>query len=109
MDALIEKYQHIRFIESVANNQNGFTKRVIQTIIQMSHIMMIHSAIRSSQGTITAELWPMAIHHAVWLYNWMPHKDSVMSTYKLWSHYSFITSKDILSTWHTWGDPTYVL
>ena len=109
MDQFIEKDQHILFSGAGYAHQNGVNKRGIQTVIQMACTMMIHSTRHSPQGTITAELWPMAIDHAVRMYNIMPREDSSMSTYELWSRSLFIPSKDIISTCHTRGAPTYVL
>ena len=75
----------------------------------MSRTMLIHSSMRSPQGTTTAELWLVDIYLTVCLYNWIPREDSGMSTYELWIRSSFLTSKNILSTCHTWGAPSYVL
>ena len=98
MDALIEKYQHIRFSGAGDDNQNGVTKRGIQTVFRMARNMMIHSATRIPKGTITAELWPMAIDHAVWVYKKMHCKDYGLSTYGIWSLSSFLHRKKIMST-----------
>ena len=71
--------------------------------------MLIHSAMRSTQGNITAELWPTDIDQMVYLYNIMPREDSGMSTSEIWGRSSFLPSKDILPTLHTWGAPTYII
>ena len=81
MVALIEKYQHIQFSGSGADHHNGVAECGIQTVIQMDWTMLIRYSMRSPQGNITAELWPMAIDHVVWLYNGIPRKDSGMSKY----------------------------
>ena len=81
MDALIEKDQHIRFSGSGAAHQNGVTERGIQTVFWMARTMLVHSTIYSPQGTITDELWDMAIDHALWLYNLIPREYSSISTY----------------------------
>ena len=106
MDALIEKYPHIRFSGTGATHQNGVSERGIQTVIQMDYIILIHSAILIPQGNITAELWPVAIDHVVCIYNQMFCKDSGLSAYELWSHSSFLPSKKIMSTCHTRGGNT---
>ena len=105
MDVLIENDQHIRVSGSGTSRQNSLAEFGIQTVIQMAHTMMIHSAMRSPQCNITDEMWPMAIDHAVWLYNLIPHDDSGIYTYKLCSRYSFLPIKDILYTCPIWGDP----
>ena len=83
MDELIAKYQHIRFSGEGAAHQNNVSKCIIQTVNQMAHTMLIHSTMRIPQGTITADLWLMAINHTVGLYNKMTREDSCMSTYEL--------------------------
>ena len=109
MDELIEKDQNTRFSGSGASHQNGVAECGIQTVIQMSHTMLIHSDILSPQCTITAELWLMTIDHAVWLYKRMPHDDPGMYTYELWSRSSFIPRKEILSACNTWGCLAYII
>ena len=47
----------------------------------MAHTIMIHYIIHSPQGNITAELCPMDIDHAVWLYNRITRDDSGMFAY----------------------------
>ena len=65
MNTLIEKYQHIWFSRSGAAHKNGISERGIQMVIRMTCTMMIHSDMRSTQGTINAELWPVFIDHKV--------------------------------------------
>ena len=108
-DELIENDQHIRFSGASSDHQNVVEKYGIQTVIRMTCIMLVHSAMRIPQGTITAELYPMAIDHAVWLYKKMPREYSGLSTYELWSRSYFLPSKDIISTFHTWSSPAYVI
>ena len=109
MSQLLEDNQQIRFSGAGAAHQNGVAERGIQTVVKMARTMLIHAAMRSPQGTITAELWPMAIDHAVWIYNRIPRMDSGLSTFELWSRSSFLPTKEILSTCHVWGCPSYVL
>ena len=109
MNVFIEKDHQICFSGSGDAHQNGVSERGIQTVIQMARTILISSSMRRPQGTITAELWPMVIDHAVWLYNKMHCKDSSISTYELWIPSSFLPSKDILSICHTRASPTYVL
>ena len=109
IDVLIEKDKHIQFSGAGAAHQNCVAERGIQTVIQMDRTMLIHSYMCSPQGTITDDIWPMDIDHAVWLYNRIPCKDYVMLTYKLWGRSSFLSRKNIIPTCHTWGAPAYLL
>ena len=65
INALIEKGQHIRFSGAGDAHQNGASECGIKTVIQTARTMLIHYAMFSIQGTITAVLWTMAIDHAV--------------------------------------------
>ena len=56
MYALIENEQYSHFSGAGAAHQNSFAKRGIQTFIQISCTTLIHSAMRSPQGNITAGL-----------------------------------------------------
>ena len=59
-----------------AAHQNAVAERAIKTVVNMARTMLLHAALRSSEGVITAELWPMAIDHATWLYNCILHSDT---------------------------------
>ena len=109
MDHIVKCNQQIRFSGVGAAHQNGVAERGIQTVVSMAHTMMIHAAMRSPQGSVSADLWPMAIDHAVWLYNRIPKRETGFSALELWSRSQFLPSKEILSTSHTWGCPAYVL
>ena len=109
MHQLISSNQQIRFSGVGAAHQNGVAERSIRTVVDMARTMMIHAAMRSPQGTISADLWPMAMDHAVWIYNRIPRMDTGLSTRELWTRSTFLPTKEILATCHTWGCPTYVL
>ena len=72
MTQLLEDDQHIHFSGAGAAHQNGVAERAIQNVVKMARTMLIHAAMRSPDGTISADLWPMAMDHAVWLYNRIP-------------------------------------
>ncbi len=69
MQCLLDKQQNIRFAGVGAAHQNGVAERSIRTIVEAARTMMIHAAIHSEPNTVTAELWSMAMDHAVWLHN----------------------------------------
>ena len=109
MSNLISMHQKISLSGVGAAHQNGVAERAIKTVVDMARTMLIHAAMRSPEGTIMAELWPMAVDHAVWIYNRVPRMDSGLSALEIWGRSTFLPTKDILSTCHTWGSPTYVL
>ena len=52
-------------------------------------------------------LWPMAVHHSVYLYNHLPSLSAGLSPHDMYSR----TRKPLkhLHDMHVWGCPTYVL
>ena len=78
-------------------------------MVSMARTMLLHTALRSPEGAITAELWPMAMDHATWLYNHIPHMDTGFASVQLWTQSGFMDVKHVLSSCHVWGRPTFVL
>jgi transposase InsO family protein len=60
MADLMDSEQSVRFSGVGAAHQNGSAERNIQTIVNMARTMMLHTALHSPSGFITADLWPMA-------------------------------------------------
>ena len=71
MEHLISTKQDIRFSSSGAAHQNGVAEQAIQTVVNMARTMMLHAELHAPE-LVTADLWPMALDHAVWIYNWIP-------------------------------------
>ena len=90
-------------------HQNAVAERGIKTVVNMARTMLLHAALRSPEGAITAELWPMAMDHATWLYNCIPHMDTGFAPVQLWTQSGFMDVKHVLSSCHVWGCPTFVL
>ena len=72
----------------------------------VTHTMMLHSGIHWPDIT-DPSLWPMAIQHAIFLYNCMPSTDTGVSpsdlfTQMRWPEHHFHDC-------HVWGSPTYIL
>ena len=109
MECLLEQKQSIRFSGVGAAHQNGVAERNIKTIVDIARTILIHAAIHSEQGHITAELWPMAMDHAVWIYNRTPKMDSGMSPLELISRTKIWPYDDIFRNCHVWGSPAYIL
>ena len=68
--------------------------------------MMLHVALRWPDMH-SQELWPMALQHAVHLYNETPHEEHRWALVELWtrtkSNYAHLLNS------HVWGCPVYVL
>ena len=68
--------------------------------------MLLHAAIHWPQ-LADPSLWPMAVRHAVWIYNHIPNVTTGLSPIDLWSKSRFPLRK--LHNLHVWGSPVYVL
>ena len=71
--------------------------------------MMLHAALRSPPDTITADLWPMAMDFAVWIWNRIPRRDTGLSPLELWTRSVSEISRQSLADTHVWGCVAYVL
>ena len=109
MAHLAGKKQPITFSGAGAAHQNAVAEQAIQTVTYMARTLLIHASMRSPEETITANLWPMAMDYAVWVYNNVPKKDTGLSPNDIWSRSQFTPIKETLGRAHVWGAPTYVL
>ena len=69
----------------------------------------MHAVLRCPEDTFSTDLWPMVMDYAVWVYNWNPDIQSVLSAIEIWSRSRFEPDSETLSSFHVWGFPTYVL
>ena len=109
MEHLNTRNQTIRFSGAGAAHQNGIAERAIKTMVNMARTMLIHADIHSPGGTISMDLWPMAMDHAVWLYNRIPRQENGIAPIEIWSRTTIHPYDSIFSNCHTWGCPTFVL
>jgi hypothetical protein len=72
----------------------------------MAHTMMLHSAVRWPEVN-DPTLWPLAMNHAVFLYNHIPRGDNGLTPLELLIRSSWSTNR--AQHLHVWGCPTYVL
>ena len=81
---LQELKQIVRFAGVGAHHQNGHAERHIGTIMSMARTIMLHSAIHWPDMADPA-LWPMAVHHATFLFNHIPDHKTGFSPFDLFS------------------------
>ena len=114
LDGSFQKFKSRRVRDDVEGrmsegNINTYSPVIqYEVVINMAQTMMLHAAMRSPQGYVRTEDWPMAMDHAVWIYNHLPRMDSGASPEELWTRSNTVTSR-LLSDCHVWGSPTYVL
>ena len=102
----MKKQQKIRFSGSGASHQNGALGRAIKLVVTMANTMLMHAALRCLEDTLSADLWPMAMDYAVWVYNRIPDIQSGLAAIEIWSRSIFEPVSETLSKFHVWGCPT---
>jgi hypothetical protein len=90
-----------------AHHQNGVAERAIQTVTSWARAMLLHAVLHwPDQADLS--LWPFALEYAVYLWNNIPRKDSLLVPLELFASSKF-DSYDHLHRAHVWGCPVYVL
>ena len=89
-----------------AHHQNAIAERSIRTIMSIARTMMMHAAIHWPDMA-QANLWPMAVSHACFLWNHVPDPSTGLSAQDLFSRTRWPQRK--FHDLHVWGCPTYVL
>ena len=108
-EELLESNQVLTLSGVGAAHQNAVAEKAIKTIVNMARTMLLHAALRSPEGTITMDLWPMAMDHASWLYNCIPKQSTGLSPIQILTQSTFLDTCHVLSNCHVWGSPVYVL
>ena len=89
-----------------AHHQNGVAERSIRTISSLARAMMLHASLYWPEHFNLAE-WPLAMQHAVWIWNNLPTQDGLSPSEKFFR--AKVRSHDHLRRAHVWGCPAYVL
>jgi hypothetical protein len=103
---LSEKGQGIRYSGVSAHFQNGAAENGIKLVVRNARTMMLHVALRWP-GYSEQELWPMAMSHAVHLWNHTPKMGSGLAPIEVFTG-SKSDHTHLLHS-HPWGCPVYVL
>jgi hypothetical protein len=106
-DDLALQDQTIDFSGVGAHHQNGVAERSIQTVTQWARTMMLQASIHWPDAS-DLELWPFALAHAVYIWNHLPKRDSLMSPIEIFSG-TKVDNYARLQRSHVWGCPVYVL
>jgi hypothetical protein len=88
------------------HHHNGITERHIQTSMAIARSMMIHSAIHWP-AVANSQLWPMAVRHAVYIWNHMPSEKNSLFPIGIFTRTRWPQAK--FRDHHVWGCPVYVL
>ena len=106
LDDCARSNQTMNFCGVGAHHQNGVAERVIQTVTKWARTIMIDAAIQwPDQADLS--LWPMAMDHAVWMWNHLPKENVGLSPLELATN--VISDRTELKRLHVWGCPGFVL
>jgi hypothetical protein len=103
---IADKGQGIRFSGVSAHHQNGAAENGIKVVVRNARTMMLHVALRWP-GYADQDLWPMAMCHAVHLWNHTPKMASGLAPIEIFSE-SKSDYQHLLNA-HPWGCPVYIL
>jgi hypothetical protein len=98
--------QSIRYSGVGAKWQNGVAEGGIRIIVSRARTMMIHAALHWPDVE-DHTLWPLAINHAVYLYNHTPNELTGIAPIEIFTR--TVGDGQSLRNLHPWGCPTYVL
>lgn len=105
-DHLSEFQQVSKFAGVGAHHHNALAERGIRTIMSISRAMLLHAAIHWPD-VATPVLWPMAVAHAVFLWNHVPNPATGLSAHDVFTSMRWPQRR--FHQLHVWGCPAYVL
>ena len=65
MEDLLKKQQKINFRGDSASYQNEAAEPAIKTVVNMARNVLMHTALRFPEETLSTYLWPMEMDYAV--------------------------------------------
>ena len=104
---LAAKHQTMSNSGTGAHHQNGVAERAIKTVSAWARAMLLNMIIHWPDKA-DVSLWPFAMDHAVYIWNHLPRKDSLLAPIEIFSSVKF-SSYSHLQRLHVWGCPVYVL
>ena len=109
MDKILKDQQKIRFSGYGASHQNGAAELTTKMVVTMASTMLMHTALRCPEDTLSTDLWTMAIDYAVWVHNWTPDMQYGLYAIEICPRSRFEPVSETLSNCHVLGCPIYVL
>ena len=106
MSNILQPSNRYKLCRSWTHHHNGMAECAIQMIMSIARTMMLHTAIHWPKVADTS-LWPMAVDHAVYLYNHVPNELTGLAPINIFTCTHWTQSK--FHDLHVWGCPVYVL
>ncbi|EJK66248.1 hypothetical protein THAOC_12847, partial [Thalassiosira oceanica] len=107
-DNCATKFQTQSFSGVNAQHMNGKAERSIGLIMNMARTFLINVSLSwTGHGVNSTRLWPLAVNHAVWIYNRLP--DPVTGITPLERVTGMMSDHRDLQRTHVWGCPVFVL
>jgi hypothetical protein len=97
--------QQIHYCGVNAHHKNAVAERGIRTVSELARALLLHASTHWPDG-LDGTLWPMAVDHAVYLYNTLPNRHGICPA-DLFTGTTIPRHK--LRDLHVWGCPVYVL
>jgi hypothetical protein len=105
VDHIRQHNQQIHYCGVNAHHKNAIAERAIRTVSELSRALLLHASTHWPNG-LDGTLWPMAVDHAVYLYNTLPNSHGICPA-DLFTGTTIPRHK--LRELHVWGCPVYVL
>jgi hypothetical protein len=105
VDHIRQHNQQLHFCGVNAHHKNAIAERAIRTVSELSRALLLHASSHWPDG-MDGTLWPMAVDHAVYLYNTLPNSHGICPA-DLFTGTTIPRHK--LRDLHVWGCPVYVL
>jgi Integrase core domain. len=105
VDHIRQHNQQIHYCGVNAHHKNAIAERAIRTVSELTRALLLHASTHWPEG-INGALWPMAVDHAVHLYNTLPNRHGVCPL-DLFSG-TTIPRHKLVRELHVWGCPVYL-
>jgi hypothetical protein len=96
--------QRIHYCGANAHHKNGVAEQAVRSISNMARAMLLHASSHWKNG-IVSTIWPMAVKHAVHLFNSLLNDQQLCPA----DLFGSLVPRHCLLSLHVWGCAVYVL
>ena len=97
---LQEHNQKVHYCGVNVHHKNAVAEHSIHTVSECARALLLHSALRWKDGPIRSDLWPFAVQHACYLYNYCPDSSNSCPAD---GFLGAVVPRHKLKNLHTWG------